>query len=664
MEYDAQGNVVRYFALDAEGKPTLFKTGRFARADFTFDQWGNIATVTTFDTTGRPVRQADVGCEVMKNSFDDQGNLLEARCYNSAGQPVDRVSTDGLVYHLRRLTYGERNLPVSESYFNKDEKPVNGGRGWHRATFGYDSNGFRNEWRYFDAAGKPVAPNGYHIQREIKNKVGLASEVRWFGIDLQPVAYRGSHQMHLYYDAHGNRRAEAYFGVDGKPATDAESGCHRFTSQYDRFRNVTQTEKFDIAGNRTRGTGTFHRKTARFNEFGENVSEQYFDESLQPALGPDGVHQIKRTMDDRGREIAIEYFGTNGKPAENAEGIHRSLFEYNQKNQQTKRQHFGKDDAPASDLAGVHLAINEYDGVGRSVRETRLGKHLEGVWMPSLHIATQRIRYDSQGNINDLAWFDSQDRLMPGPLGFARMTVEQQSDGTKIYTNCGTDNKPTISRLLGWARTRHKYRDGRLVSQSFHAPDDSLIEGPEGWAVRSDEYDSEGRLFRREHRDRYLKPVYTVEGYFRGELRPGAKAADLSDYTFFDIQNRPMRLDENIGLPYVSEISSADAVAVSIGLAQGDIVWRLGTWFVPEAVLRARQQGMAGKMAEFLISEFLAQLKQIKLPATLSVLRDGRLVNVSVPRIPLGVKINGRHLRPEDYDRLVQSAGVRAYAQR
>jgi hypothetical protein len=569
-----------------------------------------------------------------------------------------------LDYHLRRVTYSERNLPVSESFFDKDQKPVNGGSGWHRVAFGYDSNGFRNEWRYFDAAGRPVAPNGYHIERETKNEVGLTSETQWFGVDLKPVARNGFHQMRFKYDTHGNRLAETYFGVDGNPATHAYSGCHQFTYQYDRFGNVTQTEMFDIAGNRTRGTSTHHRKTVRFNEFGEKVSEQYFDESLQPALGPDGVHQIQTSMDDRGRVIAIEYFGTNGARAENTHGIYRSLFAYNEKNQQTKWQYFGIH-APASDIAGVHIAINEYDDVGRLVRETRLGKHREGLWEPSLQIATHRIHYDSQGNAADFAWFDSQDRLMPGPLGVARVKVEQQPDGTTIYTNYDTQNKPTVNKLFGWARKRQKHRDGRVVNQSYHEPDDSLMEGPAGWAVRSDEYDSEGRLLRQEHRDRYLKPAYTAEGYFRRELRPGSKAAGLSDYTFFDIQNRPMHFDENIGLPYLSQISSANAVAFSIGLAPGDIFWRFGTWLCPESVIRAKQQGAtADKMAELLISGFVTELKQAQLPATLTVLRAGRLVHVTVPRVPLGVTINSRHVRPEDYDRLVQSAGVRVYAQR
>jgi YD repeat-containing protein len=642
-EYDKDSNESTSTALDELGRPTLFNKGQFSKYQFKYDNWGNVIERAYMDLQGRPTRNTESGAYVVRYKYDDRGNTTEWLFFDANNNPVERQGSD-FPYHHEKDTY-ERNHLISESYFDRDDRPVFSPKGWHEVRRAYDPKGFEREWQYFGKDNQPVnLTSGYQKIVQVNDVYGQPVEARFYRADSTPAleAKDRYHMRRSRYDERGNLIEQSYFGIHDEPVVYASTGEHRFVKRYDRFGNPTLFAYYDDQDRPTLCRAGYHQKKEQFDDFGDVETEEYFGAKLEPVPGPNGAHLTKSAYDANGLLSEVKYFGLDGKKEiEDKRGIHRIMYVHNDKRQLTHQEFFGLNDRPAADSQGVHLLEREFNAAGGIVREKYVGTHGEGVWDRELKVATMRQTLIPHGTWTEKSYYDDKDQLVVGPLGFAKGASREDPDGGFTEQYFGPDGRLMFNKLVGFARKVDTNKEKPLTGETYYGADGSIIEGPAGFAIHRIELDFKGGLLRDEYLDRQGHPTYGPGGYYRKEKQPNSKEEKL-----YDAGNHLLNPNDAATVIYINSIASLHSPAFKIGILPGDIILSLCEWSHDDALRTAQSKTKDPDELWKLLRIGFGDVSQNS-PCTMNVLRDSKLVKLSVPARTekrLGITISPRRL--------------------
>lgn len=588
LEYDRAGNEISHALFDTAGKLTLGKDG-WAKVTYRNDQWGNTVETRYFDEYLRPVVDTDSGAYVWKYKYDDRGNLIEERAYEADGDtPMITQPSSSSVFrcHLWKTTYDSNNLAISYTAFDVSGKPLTSSDGWHKRTLVRDKDGFVQERDFFDASGHPIdVAEGYQKVTRKADDYGQPIEERYFHANGSP-ALTGEGHYHIWqgvYGKRGNLIQSSVYGVNGEPISDA-SGIHRWTKFYNRFGNPTRIEC-------------------------------YGDDHGRRVLSHEGYFAETTTYDDRtGRYTTDQYWGTDGEPVPGPDGVAQRNYEYDDaRGMMTEIRNSGVDGKPVGDKTGVWRSTMQYNAKRLRTRLERFG-------------IDNKPAADKDGVYLEIAEYSEAGRM------------------TRL-TQLGKDGKGVWDGALGIATERDEYDADGNSSNTYYAADGSLRNLAAGYAIRRRQTDSNGHLLKEEFQDQKQQLTYGPQGYRKWEKRGSEISVDGKVY---DSEERAKE-DLNrtvVPLIYARNVTPG-SVAASAGLRGGDVLWRLGSFYYPEAVARFRGTAtQSDDLYNSILGEFRkARDASAKRSSTLIVLRDVKPVALPMQAHagkPLGVTLTFR----------------------
>ncbi|MCP4116203.1 MAG: hypothetical protein GY737_12500 [Desulfobacteraceae bacterium] len=652
LTYDRHGNVIEWRALDVKGEHTLIKDG-FHRELRAYDKWGRMIEQRFFDLSGKPaVETVETGAHRVTWEYDDRGNIRTVNLYDQADKPVTAgAGFFDVPAHERRAAYDPRNRLETVAYFDEHHGPVTHPDGWHGYRQEYDGRGFVSAVSFMDREWKPVkvTTTGVHRIEMVNNECGQPVEERFFESGGQPAAARdrACHMIRKKYDKAGNLAEEHYFDRNDKPAIDLLNGVHGVVKTFDRFRKPVLIRFFDKSGHPVNNYQGFNQEESNYDDYGSILGTKYYDKDSISCQGPDGVHSIVYSYDLRGLLMEDVRYDPGREPTVDKNGIHKIVYDYNDKRQQTRVQYFGTHRKPAENKAGDHIIFRAFDPGGRETMLTRLrgdgGPNLDR----ELGVATRRQILDRENRWIEQAYYGPENRLVTGAPGFAKATVIYQSDTRRKIQLFGTDGRPEFNPLYGYAIMKSDTGKSGVTINSYHGPNGELITGPAGYARVRRSWDENGGLLSRAWFGPDGSPVDGPGGYHRMERPRGLLSGRAR---FFDAENREITShdpDKLAAVIFIAVVESIKLPAARAGLHAGDILWRYGSWRLPDALREQRTKGGDLKIIiKAVMLSFLAERDRLGAePVPMTVIRKGKTVRLTMPPLPeknLGVRIEGR----------------------
>jgi len=500
---------------------------------------------------------------------------------------------------------------------------------------------------YVDGEGQPVHQKtiGAYRWERVNDAFGQPIEERFFDTERNPIATRdgGYHLRKNEYDRAGNVVVQTYFDMNNAPVADRTDGAHRFVQGFDRFRHPLLTQYFDEAGEPINNTQGFHRVTSTYDDYGAELDKRWYDKDGRPGNGPDGVHRVSYDYDGRGLRIRIARYDAENRPVTNTKGIYETLNDYNDKRQETKWQIFGLDREPVENDEGDHLVLSEFDERGRQTKHTRLRADGSPNWDRELGIATWRHIFDRENRQIEQAYYNAKGGLVTGPYGFAKGSVVYHADGRVEYHHFDPNGQRAFNPLVGYAIKKTDPRTRGNTTESYHGPDGALITGPEGYAEVRRRWDDDGTLRSEAWFGPDGGPIIGPGGHHRMEHTPGAISGARK---YFDVQDRELPSSDPttfVSIIYIAEVMHIKQPGAKAGLHAGDILWRYGNWFFPEAK-GTQHDAISSEVAKAFFTE---RSRLSTKPVSMTVIRNGTPLMVTMPPLPennnnLGVRLRER----------------------
>lgn len=621
-EYDREGNIIKSTALDAQGRATRLITdnNNWSIQLSKIDEWGNWTEYSHFDADGRPMISIGDKAHLIKLKRDSKGNVTAVYLFDTRGRPINALGE--VRFHEIRRTYDAHNNETSYAQFDTAGRPVKDAGGGFLSRYGYDKDDYLNQIAYFDNTGEKVVPmadnTGLHRILFVNDKSGNVVSNQSFDIDDKPIAHpkNGCHKNVRRYNTSNSDTEVRYFDKEDKPCTITNTGIHIIRWTYDRFGNAINEEYFDVSGARTdsKVRGIQSIVTTYDDTFGKPTDQSYFDKDGNRKNDEIGVHRNANTYDERGLLTADATLDKDERFVGDSDGIAITLFSYNDKRQVSSVEFYGPERLPAINSEMIHRVLIEYDESGRRVKLTRYGV-LGEIWTEiDTDLVTEVDTADEKGQIVYSEWRDCLGDLKPNETGYAIARYEYDDKGRTVRSRFFTpDDLPTVDQY------------GVSERRSIFNPDDSYV---------ITHYDTAG------------KPTNSVIGYWSYASRTDSLGQIVTE-TFDLVGNLVLRSigDARIeidprSVDYLRKLQFKSASVITwvrirnaSSVAQADL-------HVGDVLLDYEGNSFAdcADRGELLV-RLGEYVKGEKPERTLGVLRNGKRVEVTVPRGKLGAAL-------------------------
>ena len=179
-EFDNMGRVVRQRFYDEKGKPTL-PSKMVPEGLCQYDKWGNLCYLASADGNGNLIQNPATGWCICRYEYNSMGNLL------------------------------------SESYYDKEDKPIKAKNGYHKVVSKYNAKGNLLEKAYLDPSGNPVlSAERYAKEVYTYDEAERCTRLAYYGAKGEAVnnSYY-YHRVDFAYDEEGNYRTRKYYDRNG-----------------------------------------------------------------------------------------------------------------------------------------------------------------------------------------------------------------------------------------------------------------------------------------------------------------------------------------------------------------------------------------------------------------------------------------------------------------
>ena len=439
------------------------------------------------------------GRVIKEQAFDSQNQLLWSLEYSS---PLEAVFLD------RRFSNSRTDLGATR---------------W-RLRLHWGGNGYLEEIRYLDDAGKPRASGfgNFGVRLEFGAE-GLLLRTDNLGPDGKIHRVPGNQpSIRLSYDMLGRQTEERFFDENGQAMVN-ESGVHQALTRYDE--SGWETARFGLTGEPValsdpyeEGPGT-HKTRRERQQRGRvivrknldlegkpavpvaeerflvdargNLTEMAsFDAHGQPVVEPrqnfarlrfvydasgNLAESIGERVDDGGEWVIVQRvnsarnevekaeFDLDGRPIVNEDGVHRTIYERDARQYVVAGWHYGTDGKPCiSNRYRCHHFIRKYDRSGNQTEFRVFG--IDGMPMldPAWDSHGWKETFDSLGRSIEAIRFGVDDRPIVSKGGWARFTKSYEPNGQLRDTTHWKLN-PQGEYVL-WKREDAK---GRILEEAF-----------------------------------------------------------------------------------------------------------------------------------------------------------------------------------------------------
>ena len=381
-EYDKNGFVTSETYEDKEGNRVSMvddEGNAYGRIDIEVNEKGSVLSMSYFDVKGNAIEDA-FGIHRAAYEYDSLGNRTRESFMDKELQPT---TFSGFNSSLR-ITYNDRGLRQSMSYYDKDGKLTYNQNGIAMCQYTYDKMGNIVKYEYIDKDGKTLVngKDGYAVEEVSYDALGNMKSIHHYNSSLKPcITSSGYHSTEYFYDPNTNFLTEVkFFLADGKLLK-----SNHF--KYDANGNQTSSWTQNSSG----GLSSDNVTNIEYDD--NNRVTKIYDTNLSgQRVNMSGTQycEVDIKLDDRGNVIEHTYWNVNGKPSCDEHKTHKRIREYDEYNHCIYEKSLDKDGKPTS-------GSNAYP---------------EG-----------KVTYDEHGNMTSLTCFDGYGKPYVCPDGYYRMEM-------------------------------------------------------------------------------------------------------------------------------------------------------------------------------------------------------------------------------------------------
>ena len=222
-----------------------------------------------------------------------------------------------------------------------------------------------------------------------------------------------------------------------------------------------------------RESGITHIKFIRANtgsESGLNKEMLFTDSSGKPRPDRQGSYGFRHTFDSRGNIVEEINLDEKGNPAPDNLGIAKVINAYDDTwGNMIRLKNFSRDNQLMTGSTGIAEITMSYDVYGNLQQMAFFGKDGRLVTPRGAGAAIRTIGYDNEGNIAENTYRDVNQKLVTGALGFAKQKIQWDKQGRSWETYFGPDDQPMLIRGSGRVVMLRGTWDerGNLVASEF-----------------------------------------------------------------------------------------------------------------------------------------------------------------------------------------------------
>lgn len=275
MEYDEQGNCIRYTYYDHLGNLTNNSDG-YAIVESTYNERGDLFFYCYLDKNGAFITNQNYA---YKMEYDKRGNLLRSSSYvlDEEGKETCRTTI---------CEYDERDNLLLQ-YFEDD-----GGQ------LCPDENGIAIYERTYDERNRVITTTYYDENRKLTN---------WREDNDCAI-------IEIYYDENNRRSSTIGYTIDEENDEQSPSLLIRTVHVYDVYGNQTEKWFYDSNGEVISDSDGIACTAKTYNVMGDSIYEVFCNDRGQAVAGSDGYAAREITYDAVGRAIQYNYYDENGEP--------------------------------------------------------------------------------------------------------------------------------------------------------------------------------------------------------------------------------------------------------------------------------------------------------------------------------------------------------------
>lgn len=484
FSYDERGRCVREQYSGVDGRPKMVEYG-YASWEKEYDDYGNAIRSSVFGTDGTLILNAEYGAAGFVSEYDGNGKETLRKYFGLRGEPILCKSGENAGTAGTRASYDPTGRLLRQSWFDTDGKTAVNSEGVEEDRYEYDALGRLKKRMNCTARGELMTnchgvavieyrydAKGNEIDRHYSDREGKPAARGGYNVGIRSVFNeRNKETVREYYDGNG-----ALTPYDERSAKEGECG-YRMT--YDDFGRELLRERFGVDGTSQSLVSGYATRKRTYDRGGKLISEIYMDKDNRIMFWHHDKNYAysESAYDTSGHEISRRYYGVDGKPCKST----GELFGWEKER----------------DLNGRVKCIHWLDAKGR--RTPIDGGTVTGAL----------IVYDVNGRMKERWWIDRDGKRTKHRDGEFAVRYEYDVHGKcsrEEYVDMdGQLVEERESRCSGWEKTFDA--NGNEVAWRMYGKDRNSVNGKDGWATRTNEYDQCGNCIRTRLYDENDRPL-------------------------------------------------------------------------------------------------------------------------------------------------------------
>ena len=358
-KYDDNGNETECTYFDVKGARTAGTLG-YASWIVTYNADGYMEELKNLDENGQLVFVAKDRYAGIKYKYDNRGNCTEKYPYDTNGR---------LIGNMERYQYDSRDNRIETAYYEQNNKPALGTKGYFRIISIYDSRNQEIEQQYYNTANQLFVPktDNYAMIKYNYDTKGNTVEVAYFNEHEKPVCKKEGYATHKSeYDAMGRIIRQTFYDENGQP-TKPSVMVPEGLAAYDKWGNMNYLAAADGHGKLIDNPQTgWAEKRWIYDIKGNLLETAVFNKNNEPCIDKeDDAHKIICTYNKQNKRIEEHYYSTSEDLRKNNFAIFRQ--KYDEQGKLLEETWFNYLDKAVDAYNMVHKRIYTYDEQGNPV---------------------------------------------------------------------------------------------------------------------------------------------------------------------------------------------------------------------------------------------------------------------------------------------------------
>ncbi|GHV90755.1 serine/threonine protein kinase [Spirochaetia bacterium] len=293
-KYDERDNCIETAYYDRKTNKLAVNSEGYAKVTYVYDEKNQIIEQRFYNANGNLTlvkSEAYTGYAIVKHEYDNRGNNTKTSFYDSS----EKLTKGDSAMVIREFdAMGQR---IHTTYFTGNEKP-NGDQ--PETFIGYDRWGNRNYIAVADGFGNLInTPLGFAITRSEYDIRGNLLSESYYDKDDKPCVAKDSnvHKIEWAYDKWNRQTETSYYDVNNKPCLNKKSNIHKIETTYDGKGRVTEKRYYDAS--LALRKNIFAIEKYKYDERGRVMEYAMYDYLDRP-VNDDGFHRYVRSYDEAG----------------------------------------------------------------------------------------------------------------------------------------------------------------------------------------------------------------------------------------------------------------------------------------------------------------------------------------------------------------------------